>query len=427
MDTIKCPKCGEEIKLTESLAAPLVAEVRRDYEQRLADQESSILQREKAVEESERKVQERVSQAVESEREKIRDLVRNEERSAMEFQAAQSARQLEDVREQLRQREEKLAEAQAAQAEALRKERELNDRARELDLTVERRINEQLNEVRAQARVEAQEGEKVKLAEKEETIASLQRKIEDLKQRAEQGSQQAQGEAQEIVLETELRACFDMDTIEPVPKGVHGGDVLHRINGPRGVAGTILWESKRTKTWSPGWLVKLRDDQRAAGADIAIILTQTLPQDIEYFDIIDGVWVVGHSVYLPVAGLIRQYLLELDAARAAKEGQGTKMEMVYEYLTGTQFRMRVEAIIEGFSTMKSDLEKERRAITKQWAKRDAQLERVMLATTGMYGDLQGIAGRSLGELNGLKLPVSALGPGESKFGSALRDGENSDG
>jgi hypothetical protein len=232
--------------------------------------------------------------------------------------------------------------------------------------------------------------------EKEHTIASMQKQIEDLKRRAEQGSQQLQGEVQELALEEILSTKFPHDTIEPVPKGEHGGDILQRVCGPFGQrCGTILWESKRTKNWSDAWLGKLREDQRAAKAEVAVIVSQVLPKGVETFEVVDGVWVTHPKAALSVAVTLRHTLIEVAGARHTSEGQQTKVEMVYQYLTGPRFRQRVQAIVEAFSSMQEDLDKERKVILKQWAKRGEQLERAIEATAGMYGDLQGIAGKPL--------------------------------
>jgi len=177
------------------------------------------------------------------------------------------------------------------------------------------------------------------------------------------------------------------------------------------MSGTILWETKRTRNWSNGWLAKLRDDQRTAKADISVLVSQTLPEGVETFDVIDGVWVTHPRSLLPVATILRDTLLQVCTARLISEGQQTKAEMVYQYLTGPRFRQRVEAIVEGFSSMQEDLDKERKAIMKQWAKRQQQIDRVMGATVGMHGDLQGIAGKSIQEIEGLEFP--ALGTSDS--------------
>ncbi len=226
-----------------------------------------------------------------------------------------------NLQEILKQNNTKLAEAQKAQAELIRKQRELDDAKRELDLTIEKRVQADLSAERDKAKKEAQEELKLKVMEKDQTITAMQRQIEELKRRAEQGSQQLQGEVQELELEGLLTAKFPRDTIQPVPKGEFGGDVLHRVMGPLNqICGTILWESKRTKNWSDGWLPKLREDQRAAKAEIAVIISQVLPKEVETFGFIDGVWIADPKVALPVALSLRQTLIEV-ATRAPSFGR----------------------------------------------------------------------------------------------------------
>ena len=409
--TITCPKCKEEIKLTESLAAPLIESTRREFEERLvkkdvdiAKRESTLHEREEALSKEKETIDERIAQRLQKERAIIVAEAAKKAKQILATDLEQKATEITDLQDVLKQREEKLAEAQKAQADLLRKQRELDDAKRELDLTVEKRVQEGLAATRDQAKKEAEESLRLKVKEKELTIALMQTQIEDLKRKAEQGSQQLQGEVQELELEALLSTKFPFDTIQPVPKGEHGGDVLHLVNNPLGQpCGTILWESKRTKNWSDGWLTKLRDDQRAAKAELAVIISQTLPKSVETFDLIDGVWVAHPRAALPIAVTLRHTLIEIATARQASEGQQTKMEMVYQYLTGPRFRQRVEAIVEAFSSMQQDLYKEKKAINKQWAKREEQIDRVMHATVGMYGDFQGIAGKTLQEIEGLEL------------------------
>ena len=423
--TIICPNCKTEIKLTESLAAPLIESTRRDFEKRLAlkdsdiaKKEESLREREAAVTKAKQAIDDQVAEKLVAERAKIVSEESKKAKLALQSDIDQKARELAELQDVLTQRNAKLAEAQQAQADLIRQKRELDDARRELELTVEKRVQDGLLATREQAKKEAEEGLKLKVMEKEQTIASMQTQIEELKRRAEQGSQQLQGEVQELELEAVLRTKFPRDTIEPVPKGEFGGDALQRVIGPLGqVCGTILWESKRTKNWSDGWLVKLRDDQRTAKADIAIIVSQTLPKDVESFDLVDGIWVTNAKSVFSLAVALRHSLIELASARQALDGQQTKTEMVYQYLTGPRFRHRVEAIVEAFSSMQEDLDREKKAITKQWAKREEQIERVMQSTVGMYGDLQAIAGKSLQEIEGLELtalesknPVQQLFP-----------------
>jgi hypothetical protein len=411
--TIICPNCKTEIKLTESLAAPLIESTRRDYEKRLAQKdtdiakkEESLREREAAVSQATQAIDDQVAEKLLLERAKIVSEESKKAKLALQTDIDQKTRELAELQDVLTQRDVKLAEAQKAQADLIRQKRELDDAKRELELTVETRVQDGLSATREQAKKEAEEGLKLKVMEKEQTIASMQTQIEELKRRAEQGSQQLQGEVQELELEALLRTKFPRDTIEPVPKGEFGGDALQRVVGPLGQpCGTILWESKRTKNWSDGWLAKLRDDQRTAKAEIAVIVSQTLPKGVESFDLIEGVWVTQSRSMLSVALALRHSLIEVASARQALEGQQTKTEMVYQYLTGPRFRHRVEAIVEAFSSMQEDLDREKKAITKQWAKREEQIERVMQATAGMYGDLQGIAGKTIQEIEGLGLPL----------------------
>jgi hypothetical protein len=191
-----------------------------------------------------------------------------------------------------------------------------------------------------------------------------------------------------------------------VPKGEFGGDLIQHVVGPTGqICGSILWEAKRTKNWSDGWLGKLREDQRAAKADVALIVSQALPKGLQTFDLIDGVWVTEPRYAVAVAVALRESLIALSAARLAGEGQQTKMELVYQYLTGPRFRQRIEAVVERFSDMQADLDRERKAMTRLWAKREEQIRAVVEATAGLYGDLQGIAGRSLIQIEGLEMPM----------------------
>ena len=407
--TITCPNCKSEIKLTELLAAPLIEATRLQFEHTIAEKEAQIAKREAAVcehkaaiEKAREAIDEVVLQKLKAEREKIVTEEAKKARLILETDIDRKAKEVADLQEVLKDRDIKLAEAQKTQVDLLRKQRELDDARRELDLTVEKKVQELLTVVRDKAKQEAEGVLKLKVLEKEEQIASMQRQIKELKRRAEQGSQQLQGEVLELELELLLRAKFPRDTIEPVAKGEFGGDVLQSVIGPLGQhCGSILWESKRTKNWSDGWLPKLRNDQRAAKADIALIVSDALPKGVETFDLIEGVWVTGTHSAIPIAVALRQSLIELSAARQANEGQQTKMEMVYQYLTGPRFRHRIEAIVEKFSDMQADLDKERKTMTRSWAKREAQIRGVIESTVGMYGDLQGIAGRALPEIDSI--------------------------
>ncbi len=409
--TITCPNCKTEIPLTASLAAPLIEATKRDFEARLRQKDQDVAKKEQALKDREDKLaagqqqlEAELASRLKSERARIAEAEAKKARALMQNDLEQNAQQLKELKEVLVERDRKLAEAQKAQAELVRKQRELDDAKREMALTIEKKVEEGLTAVRDKAKKEAEESLALKVREKEQTIASMQKQIEELKRRAEQGSQQLQGEVQELVLEELLKAKFPLDEIAPVPKGEFGGDVTQSVRGPAGQpCGTILWESKSTKNWSDSWLPKLREDQRAARADVAVIVSRALPKGVESFDLVDDVWVVHARLVPPVSMMLRQGLIEAALARQSADGLHTKAEHMYQYLTGPKFRHRIQAIVEAFQTMQDDLDKERKVIMKQWDKRAAQIERVTQGTLGMYGDLQGIAGKTLQEIEGLEL------------------------
>lgn len=411
--TLHCPNCNHEIRLTESLAAPLLAETRQRFQEQLASKDAEMarknetlrLEREQLAKDREQ-VEEEVSSRLSAERSQ---LIAAEAKKAREAAAADlQAKEAEtaELRRNLEVNSAKLAEAQQQQAEVMRQQRALDDQKRELDLTVEKRVQASLDQIQTKARQEADEAARLRVAQKDQTIESMARTIEELKRKAEQGSQQSQGEVLELELEILLRRRFPMDLVEPVGKGELGADVVQQVNGSIGqAAGIILWESKRTKAWSDGWLAKLRDDQRRCGADVALIISQALPKHVEHFDLVDGVWVAHPRYALPVAVALRQTLIEVSGSRSAQQGQQTKMEQAYQYLTGIKFRQRVEAVIEKFNDMREDLDKERKFMGRQWAKRETQILSVIESTVGMVGDLQAIAGKAMPEIPSLDMPL----------------------
>ena len=264
--TITCPNCHTVIRLTESLAAPLIAATRQQFEQQLREKDEDVAKREQAVREKEKlvtdakrtlddQVADQVATQLKTERARVMQEEAKKAKLASAAELDAKVRELSELNEVLKSRDEKLAEAQNAQAELIKKQRELDDAKRELELTVEKRVQDGLSEVRTAAKREAEDGLKLKVAEKDQTITSMQQTIEELKRKAEQGSQQLQGEVQELELENLLRVKFPFDSIEPVAKGEFGGDVLQRVVSQTGQqSGSILWESKRTKSWSDGWL-----------------------------------------------------------------------------------------------------------------------------------------------------------------------------
>ena len=370
---ITCPKCANEIELTEQLAGPMLADLRRSFDAELTRRETQAAKAMAAA-----------------------------QTQAKEAAKAEAAGEQAALQERVYEQEQKLREAQVAQTAALKLQQELKDKEAEMELTLQKMLASERPQLEERLAKEAQEKASLKEAEQAQKIDALTKRIEDLQQRATQGSMQTQGEAAEVILEDTLAQAFPMDGFVPVGKGVNGADVRQDVMTPNGAAGSILWESKRTKNWTAGWLPKLRGDQRDAGCEIAVITSHALPEGIDSFGMVDGIWVCAPRYAIPLATSLRQGLLDVAGAKGRAMGQETKAELVYEYLTGTQFKQRVDAIVERFEDMQIELAKERKFMERSWSLRAKQIDLVIASTVGMHGDLQGIAGRAMPEIESVE-------------------------
>ncbi len=312
--------------------------------------------------------------------------------------------ELRDLREEKARKDSLLDESRKKEIDLLRRNRQIEEEKRALELETARKLDAEREKIR-QATLEAfSEEHRLRDLEKDRKMSDLMKTIEELKRKGEQGSQQSQGEILELDLESMLKARFQFDVVEPVAKGVRGADIIQKVYTRSGLfCGSIAWESKRTKAWNDEWVTKLKDDQREMKADVAVIVTEALPKGVGSFGRIDGVWVTTVPLAGSLAEALRATLTEVSLARASAVGKNEKMESIYNYLSGPEFRQRVEGIVEAFSAMKEDLESEKRAMTKIWAKREKQIERVTLNTTGMYGDMHGIIGSTMPEIKTLEL------------------------
>jgi hypothetical protein len=292
-----------------------------------------------------------------------------------------------------------LADMQRKELEFLQKQQEMEERQRNFDIEKQRYVLEKSREIEENAISKQKEMYDLKLKEKEIQMESLVKTIDDLKRKSEQGSMQLQGEAQELLLEQLLRENFPGDQIDEVGKGSEGADCIQFIRNGHGAAcGSIIFESKRTKNWSNAWIEKLKADMRSRAADVAVLVTQAYPKDMTRFGQRDGVWVCSFQEFISVSTLLRHALISVYETRLAGENKGDKMHMLYDYLTGNEFRGQVEAIAEGFRSMKESILKERMQMEKIWKEREKQLEKVLINTTGLYGSVKGIIGSSVREI-----------------------------
>lgn len=404
-NVVTCPTCQTEIQITKVMEAQISTQIRAQLQAELNSQRAAIeaekqdvAAKRNAVEEQRQTIDDQVRAGIAAECERLGEEAAARAREDLSVEMREQTQRLNDLQT-------KLKESQANELTLRRRERELQDRAEELQLEVARQLDAERVKIRGDALRQFEEQHQLKDAEKELRIVELRKQIDVLKRKAEQGSQQTQGEVQELALEELLRAAFPTDSIGSVPKGICGGDTLQTVHDGTGHdSGRILWESKRTKNWSSAWLPKLREDQRTARASCAVVVSEALPDGVRNFALVDGVWVCSWPCVTGLAMAIRVGLIEVSKSRLAVQGQHEKMELVYNYLSSPEFQHRIAGVAEVFVSLQADLGSERRCMTRIWAKREKQLQRALTNTASMYGDLQGIIGASLPEINGLTLP-----------------------
>lgn len=391
--TINCPECGAKIEITEVIAHEIEERLNSQFQARLKAKEEIHL---RELQAKENELQTKVA----LERKKAEEQARKKAEAAIGIELA-------DLKIQLDEERKKREASQREELNLRKKQREMEESKKNLELEMTRKLDEERRKIEEIAAQRVVEEHRLKDAEKDKKLVDALRQVDELKRKMEQGSQQAQGEVLELELEAMLKREFPFDEIEPVSKGVRGGDILQTVKTQSGrVCGKILWETKRTKAWSDSWTQKLKDDQREAKASLAVLVSEALPQGFHHFRQMDGgVWVTDFPSIISLAIALRVVLIQVANAREVEMGKKEKMELVYNYLTGPEFKNRVSAIIEAFRTMHEDLETEKRAMQRMWDKRAKQIEKVISNTSGMYGDLEGLAGASLPPIKILELPM----------------------
>ena len=401
-----CPECGAEIAINETLRHQFAEQAKAELRQQiveerkaLAEKERQLISREDSLVSAEQDIEKRLQEKFEAEKVNLRQ-------AALEMARGELAVELADVRADAAEKAGKLKEAQDNELELRKEKRALEETKRSLELEVARTIDQERERIREEASHAAMEEHRLKDAEKDKKMQEILRVNEELQRKLEQGSQQTQGEVLELHLEEILRANFSMDDIEPVPKGMRGADIIQTVRARSGaLSGSIIWESKRTKAWSDGWIAKLKDDQRMSRADVAVIVTEVLPKDLDSFGLRDGVWIAHSRFVIGLATALRATLSEVAFAKRASALKNETFEAVFQYLTGPGFKQRVEAIVTTFVDLKRELDEEKRIANRRWSKREKQFERVIENTSGMYGDLQGLIGGSMQSIPSLEAPL----------------------
>lgn len=413
--TINCPKCSESFPLDETLAGPMIAQVRAEANRlvsaskleaeekvnALATKVAAVAAKERELADREASIKSEVNQAVAAERVLIAQTERENIRKELAPELEAEKKKASDLATQLE-------TSQRAEL-ALRQQRDqLEQRAKALDLEVARKVDEQRKAIHEQASKDADDKARLRLAEKDKTISDMQLKLEEAQRKATQGSQQMQGEVLELDFESTLRQFFPQDIVESVKTGARGGDVLQKVLGEMGRSvGTMFWETKRAQTWGGDWAAKAKHDATLAKAEVAIIVSEVMPKGIHDFGPYEGVWVTrqAHAIVLGIA--LRQGIVNTADARQGAEGKESKMERLYAYMIGNEFRAILEGIALPFRELHDELLAEKRTTQSRWRRQERRIERVLSSVAGLQGDLKGIAGSEMPELPGFE-PITEV-------------------
>lgn len=386
---IICPECGESISIDDVLTHQIENKLKKEYE----DKEKSL--RESIEKESLKKL--------EQEKLDIEKKVKEQLKKDSEAEKIATEEKNKILEERLADKEAKLKEARQNELALIKEQQKLKDEKDAFELEKARQLAEERKQIEEEASKKATDAKQSEIDQLNKKLSDATKAKDELARKLEQGSQQTQGEVQELALEELLKEAFIYDDISPVGKGVNGADVIQTVKTKTGIeCGKIIWESKKTKTWTEGWIQKLKDDQRLVRADLAIIVTSTMPQGTSGIIQKDGVWICDIKLALSIANVLRNTLESIAKERSLSVGKDEKMETLYAYLTGTEFKQRIETIVEAFSGMKTDLDNERKYFEKIWAQREKQIQKVIKNTVGVYGDLSGVI--QLQKIESLELP-----------------------
>lgn len=420
---IQCPKCGESISIDAVLTHQIEEKIGREIKEQQRLNEAGIANQKRELENQKLQFEDAKKNAQIEVNKKVAEKIASE-KIALWKQAQIEAGKEQNAKttlleEQLKNKDEKLAQATKNEVELRKEKIKLEEDKRVFELEKMRQMEEAKKIIIEEATKKATEEQQYVIAQLKKQLTDATKAKDDLARKLEQGSQQTQGEVLELGLEEILRAEFPYDEIMPVPKGVSGADIIQKVLDRSGrLCGQIVWESKKTKAWSESWIQKLKDDQRAIKADLAVIVSVVLPEGVKGFALRDGVFICDVKLVVNLAFLLRYDLMKLSEANRALTGKDEKKDVVYAYVNSTEFKQRIQVIAEAFIDMKNDIDKEKRSFQAIWAKREKQVQRVIDNTFGIYGDLKGLTGGTIQEVKILEL-------GEGNGGDKDEGGEAS--
>lgn len=405
---VKCPECGTSIDVQDILSHQLEDEIKKKYQTQLSDVKKKFegeqeklnqakLEFERKRKEQNEQFQERLENALKEEKKLVEEKLKTK---ILEEQSEQ----FKSLQNELNEKSEQIKELNRTKAEIEKLKREKAELKEEAEAEAQKRLNEVLQTEKEKIRRSEEEKNELKFKELHKQLEDQKKLTEEMKRKQEQGSMQMQGEVQELAIEEWLETKFPLDTINEIKKGVRGADCIQIVNTRDFQnCGKIYYESKRTKDFQSTWIEKFKSDMREKGADIGVLVTEAMPADMDRMGLRDGVWICSYDEFKGLSAVLRETIVKLFIATASQEGKGDKMHMLYDFLTSNTFKMQVEAIVEGFTQMKNDLESEKRSMNRIWKQREKQIEKVVSNTIDMYGSIRGIAGNAIQSVKALEL------------------------
>ncbi len=410
---IECPNCGTEINVNEVLSHQLEDDLKKKYSAQLAEEKKKYNAELELLNQQKDEFEKKKQKENELFQEKLQ-LRLKEEKLLIEKQLKAKLTEEQDelmtaMRKDLLDQSEKLKELSRSKAEIERLKREKDELKESVTADAERLLNQKLSEEKEKIRKSEQDRNELAIRELQKQLEDQKRLTEEMKRKQEQGSMQLQGEVQELAIEEWLAANFPLDSIEEIKKGARGGDCIQTVNTrTRQNCGTIYYESKRTKDFQPSWIEKFKSDIRIKGANIGVLVTEVLPSDMDRMGLKEGIWICTYDEFKGLCKVLRESIVQVSNAVASQENKGDKMVILYDYLTSNTFHMQIEAIVEGFTQMKMDLDSEKRSMQKSWKMREKQIEKVIDNTIDMYGSIKGIAGSAIQDIKQLDMPYTDL-------------------
>lgn len=401
---ISCPSCGHQFNVEEVLSHQLEESLKLKFEQEKKSIWAQVFQKEEVLKEKESQFEEKRKRENEIFQAKLEEAkIRETERIKIQFEENFLV-QMESLRKENEEKNTMIKSLQGKELELITRERQMNEAKERMELDIQRQLLERTGEIETKARQKEKEQFEMQLRERDKVLEDQKKLIEEMKRKSEQGSMQLQGEVQELALEAMLAELFPFDIIEEVKKGARGADVIQLVrNEFQQVCGKIIYESKRTKDFNANWLAKLKEDQQAENADIAVLITQVMPKGMDRAGLMDGVWVSSYFEFKGMVMALRHGIIEVSRKMAIQSNKGDKMSMIYDYLTSNEFRMCMENIVEVFIQLKEGIDKERRSYEKLWNEREKTLERGIMNAAQFYGSLKGITGKALPDIQELNL------------------------